>query len=211
MTSFAIPLRSARIPRFRLQGDRLSGRGIRCLERRLSRIASLALIGAALLLPMMAIAAPEHDRLASQAAAAHGARRRLLPRRGRGPRQLRLAVLGRSDLPARRGSDDAEPGLGAAARHARGRSRACCRLTPRPATASSSRAPSKRRVRSPRPSSNSGGWHAMIEFDPEQQTRLVLPAPPGRIEGDRAGAGREQALRCHDASTTTSRRARSSC
>ena len=56
----------------------------------------------------------------------------------------------------------------------------------------------------------SGGWHAMIEFDPEQQKAWCYRRLPDGSKGPR-GAGAEQAVRCHHASTTTSRRARSSC
>ena len=43
----------------------------------------------------------------------------------------------------------------------------------------------------------SGGWHAMIEFDPEQQKAWCYRRTSGGSKGPR-GAGREQALRCLD-------------
>ena len=57
---------------------------------------------------------------------------------------------------------------------------------------------------------SSGGWHAMIEFDPEQRNAWCYRRVPDDQTRPRR-AGREQAVRCHHASTTTSPRARSSC
>jgi hypothetical protein len=138
------------------------------LGRRFSRIASFALIGAVLLLPIRAIAAPENDRLAPHAAAAMA--------RAAAFFRDEVAVHGSygwrysADLTYRRGEDlmtpsqgwaqpPGTPAVGLAMLQAYAASGDRAFLA---GAVDAARALAQTQL-------DSGGWHAMIEFDPEQR------------------------------------------
>jgi hypothetical protein len=192
MASHAVSLWSAPPAPTRSQRDRLSHRGTGIFRLRWSRSALGALIGAGLLLPNGALAAPEHNQLAQQATAAMA--------RAAAFFRDEVAVQGSygwrysADLAYRRGEDlmtpsqgwvqpPGTPAIGLALLQAHAATGDGTFLE---GAADAARALAKTQL-------ESGGWHAMIEFDPEQRKAWCYRVNP---EDRRGRAARSQNKLC---------------